>query len=400
MAYRPPPPRQSAEASSSSTPLFLPLPPLFQPLPPPPPYHSPTLISTYSHSPDRSIVHDDTSMAYYRPAPMGCDLKYGFERRIERDEEVEEHLDGLCEALQTVGEGRGERKGGVITWRGMITRIMTAPFEDRDGWEMTAIALDGSVYLEEHDPPESKANRRKQQSSWALPTYMGYAFESFSTVSRDGEEAESEVEGWGGDVNTNVQWCNVVRSAIGEIPLCLGGEVDCVRAEIGSPHPGLERTVELKTNKVIENERQDAVFHKKLLKHWAQSWLLGVPEIQVGFRDDAGIVKSQKGFETESIPRLIASLPHPPWSTPPTLHFLHAVLSLLLTHVLPTDPLLTHPQNPSSDLPPATVWRLRFVPRKGCELYKVGEVGMDANGRWGGLLKEDYVRWRLGRARS
>jgi RAT1-interacting protein len=104
----------------------------FLPLParslqkPPPVYHQPTLISTYSHLPNRSIVHDDTSMAYYRPAPIGVDLNTGFERRVERDENVDEHLDGLCEALQHVWEGGGqaERKGGIITWRGMITRYV------------------------------------------------------------------------------------------------------------------------------------------------------------------------------------------------------------------------------------------------------------------------------------
>lgn len=63
-------------------------------------------------------------MAYYRPAPMGSDLNYAFDRRVERDESVEEHLDGLCEGLRRVIElgGNAERKGGVITWRGMITR--------------------------------------------------------------------------------------------------------------------------------------------------------------------------------------------------------------------------------------------------------------------------------------
>lgn len=102
----------------------------FLPLParslqtPQPAYHQPTLISTYSHLPDRSMIHDDTSMAYYRPAPIGADLNTGFERKIERDEDVDEHLDGLCEALRNVweGGGRGERRGGVVTWRGMITR--------------------------------------------------------------------------------------------------------------------------------------------------------------------------------------------------------------------------------------------------------------------------------------
>jgi hypothetical protein len=38
-------------------------------------------------------------------------------------------------------------------------RIMTAPFEEREGWEMTAIPLDGSVYIELNDPPELRAKR-------------------------------------------------------------------------------------------------------------------------------------------------------------------------------------------------------------------------------------------------
>ncbi|WVW79529.1 hypothetical protein I302_101498 [Kwoniella bestiolae CBS 10118] len=389
-------------SSSSRTSHFLPLPPL--PIRTSPPlYRKPTLITTYSHQPDRSITHDDSSMAYYRPAIIGSDLNYGYDDRVERDESIDEHLDGLCDALR--GVEKGERRGGIITWRGMITRIMTAPYEDREGWEMTAIALDGSVYVELHDPPEVRAKRRNQQASWAKQSYMGYSYESFSTVSGEPNQEISEdaPEGWGGDVNTNVQWCNVVRSAIGDIPLCLGGEVDCVKAEPGTPHPGLDQCVELKTNKVIENEKQEFTFHKKLLKHWAQSWLLGIPEIQVGFRDDSGILRSQRAFETEKIPRFIASIPspHPPWQPQPTLHFLHAVLHLVLTHALPTDPLVSFPKgsiHPENPLPPATIWRFAFIPRRGCEMYNVGELGVDGEGRWGGMLREDYVRWRMGSA--
>ena len=65
-------------------------------------------------------------MAYYKPAPLGCDLNYGFDDRIERDENIDEHLDGLCESLRKAEENGicAERKGGVITWRGMITRCV------------------------------------------------------------------------------------------------------------------------------------------------------------------------------------------------------------------------------------------------------------------------------------
>lgn len=88
-----------------------------------PSYRLPYLIHTYSHLPTRAISHDDTSMAYYSPAPIGCNLTEGFERRIEREDE-EEHLDGLVESLEwlIIRGKKGERKGGIITWRGMLTR--------------------------------------------------------------------------------------------------------------------------------------------------------------------------------------------------------------------------------------------------------------------------------------
>jgi RAT1-interacting protein len=86
------------------------------------------LVGTYSHLPDRVITHSepDTSMAYYRPggAQAGADLAFGFERRTERDPSVDEHLDGLCEALAEAWsrDEAGERVGGIVTWRGMMTR--------------------------------------------------------------------------------------------------------------------------------------------------------------------------------------------------------------------------------------------------------------------------------------
>lgn len=88
---------------------------------------------------------------------------------------------------------------------------MTAPY-DNDGWEMTAIPLAGSVYIELHDPPDVRSARSRKQSAWAMQSYMGMAFESYSTKSTNQAEegsldvdGEDRPEGWSGDVNTNVQ---------------------------------------------------------------------------------------------------------------------------------------------------------------------------------------------------
>lgn len=43
-------------------------------------------------------------------------------------------------------------------------------------------------------------------------------------------------------------------------------------------------------------------FERKLMKFWIQSFLLGVPKIIVGFRDQGGILRKIEEIPTESIP--------------------------------------------------------------------------------------------------
>lgn len=51
-----------------------------------------------------------------------------------------------------------------------------------------------------------------------LMSYYGYSFESYCTKSRpqnDDPEVSDSPVGWGGDVNTNVQHCHVVKTKLG-----------------------------------------------------------------------------------------------------------------------------------------------------------------------------------------
>ena len=56
--------------------------------------------------------------------------------------------------------------------------------------------------------------------------------------------------------------------------------------------------VELKTSAEIRNDRDMLKYERKLLKIWAQSFLLGVPKIVVGFRDPQGILRRLEELET------------------------------------------------------------------------------------------------------
>jgi RAT1-interacting protein len=68
--------------------------------------------------------------------------------------------------------------------------------------------------------------------------YYGYAFESYCTSEMPNTREPrrnphpKDPPGWGGDVNTNVQWCSVVRTKLGDTRMIIGGEVDCVRGDI------------------------------------------------------------------------------------------------------------------------------------------------------------------------
>jgi hypothetical protein len=86
-------------------------------------------------------------------------------------------------------------------------------------------------------------------------TYYGYAFESYCTTSTPGhrEDASSHVPGWGGDVNTNVQWCSVVKTKLGDRRIVIGGEVDCVRGMLS------------KSSFLVADSTPDCLRYRKIL---------------------------------------------------------------------------------------------------------------------------------------
>lgn len=65
-----------------------------------------------------------------------------------------------------------------------------------------------------------------------------------------------------GPVDTNSEWCAVVKTSLGSTRLILGGEVDC----LSSAYDGrsLKNAVELKTNIVISNERDKRRFERSV----------------------------------------------------------------------------------------------------------------------------------------
>jgi len=241
--------------------------------------------------------------------PPGAQLSYGYERWVRKPEQ-RGRIDGLLQAFSKARSGNAGpslQDVEVVAWRGVMTKILTSPYEDREGWDLNVMSLNGVMYFEEHLSEGRLKEKNDIEPRHRLQTYYGYAFESYCTSDRQVRETKpNDPVGWGGDVDTNVQWCSVVRTKLGNTRLLIGGEVDCVREKYtGQP----DTFVELKTSLTIPGPHDEAKFEKKLLKFYFQSFLLGVPEILVGFRTPSGVVTTTQIFKTIQIPRLVRGKP-------------------------------------------------------------------------------------------
>ena len=153
-------------------------------------------------------------------------------------------------------------------------------------------------------------------------------------------------------VNNSAQYCSVVRTGIGGVKMVIGGEVDAGMLHQLHPHTGTFfrtpanqtptvwdckperkedhiRWVELKTSAEIKNDRDMVKYERKLLKFWAQSFLLGVPKIIVGFRDQNGIVHRMEEVETYTIPSKVKKLGRATWDGNICINFAAAFLECM-----------------------------------------------------------------------
>lgn len=81
----------------------------------------------------------------------------------------------------------------------------------------------------------------------------------------------------------------------------IGGEVDAVFGEKPDDPNDAIPWVELKTTKQITSQKDADKFEDKLLKYWAQSFLLGVPHVIVGFRTEQGDLAGIRQMATQKL---------------------------------------------------------------------------------------------------
>jgi len=346
------------------------------------PVKRPREIACFSYDERHQFLLDDSSIRYYYPPNLGADLSRGFDTFEKLNDTADEHLDGLLKTIIDLEQKTGKRLDvSIVTWRGMVTKLMSAIFSDRDGFEMNATLFQDTIFLEENhkyklDSQARQSAQRPQpgRPSQDMMSFWGYKFETLcllpdtwaNTPREYIENREDEV------VNNHAQYCSVVRTEIGNTSLVIGGEVDAV----WDYKPSDDRPinwVELKTSADIRNDRDTITFERKLMKFWIQSFLLGVPKIIVGFRTPDGILKRVEEMDTASLPSTVKRRGKGTWDGNMCINFASALLDFIKATVIGDG-----------------VWRIRRQERSPIiEIFRIEETGH------GDILSDEFINWRI-----
>ncbi|EHA47524.1 decapping endonuclease targeting mRNA [Pyricularia oryzae] len=345
------------------------------------PVRRPKEFACFSYDADHKFRLDDSSMKWYYPPRLGADLSEGFESFDKLDEGASaEHIDSLLQTIIAHEQRIGKKiDAHVVTWRGIVTKLMASPYEDRDGFDLNATLYQDCVFIEEDYASRMESKKAQDSEPWKSPiprevmTFWGYKFETLSTIPKPwGETSRDYIEGRELEpTNNKEQYCSVVRTGIGKTILCIGGEVDAIWDSKPST-PGPINWVELKTSAEVRNDRDAANFERKLLKWWIQSFLLGVPKIVVGFRTRDGHLTRVDEMETNVIPANVQQRGRS-WNGDTCINFCSAVLDWI-----------------RSTMDDDGVWRIRRRARSSViEMFKIEETG---HGR---VLTDDFINWRI-----
>ena len=265
-------------------------------------YQKPEEIGCFSYDENRKISYDASSLKIFKsPGKFPLDLNdgypAGYKSKVEYAKSNPEHLDPICAVLQEnyqqktdglpmVWPGSDAKPPSLITWRGILTKIVTLPFLKRESLRLNVIKRNQTLCIEEVMDQEYWSRHSSESSDrQKRMMYWGYRFEAFCCFDMAQHEKEDEEEVSEEDdadsryiVNTMQEFGVVCKGKLGNHRLFIGAEVDAIDESSSS-------YIELKTHR--QGSRMP---FPKCLKMWTQSFLIGIEDLAIGLRDDDGML--------------------------------------------------------------------------------------------------------------
>uniref|UniRef100_A0A671XWK7 Decapping nuclease n=1 Tax=Sparus aurata TaxID=8175 RepID=A0A671XWK7_SPAAU len=286
-----------------------------------PVYKQPVEVGCFSLDSERRFFNDSRQLRYYAEPDRNphFDLKDGYkDRYVKRDENLKEKLDHILRWILSHCP-----YVDFVTWRGHLTKLLTTPYEAREGWLLAVTRFRGTLYISEVETEASRRERENRTERHAEMMYWGYKFEQYTCA-----DNVHSLPDPGGVVNTNEGFCTVVQTRLSDHRLLFSGEVDCRDKDPKAPAPPA-CYVELKTSLEITTPKQF-----KLIKWWAQSFLPGVPRVVAGFRDHDGVVVAVETFPVSKMSQLIKNC----WKPTVCMNFCCDFLSFVKQTATEDDP--------------------------------------------------------------
>jgi len=279
-----------------------------------PVFQLPKLLGSFSLDKQRSYLHDSSQLRYIcLPDKNGSldndswkvryDLTVGVEEAVEKDEDsLRNHM--LDDLLTWILRERKQFEGvDIVCFRGLLTLIIASPYENNTAeksWTLVATRYRKVIYLWQIKDDENEKKSFMRNPMQRHMCIWGFKFEQY--LCADSEDSEPDPKQ---RLDTNAEFCCVLKTRLGNHHLLYGAEIDAVKKNCKPPWDNLQGFVELKTNRFIENQRQQTTFHRfKLLKWWAQSFLVGIPTVICGYRNDKGIVSKLESIPVKKMPSM------------------------------------------------------------------------------------------------
>lgn len=269
---------------------------------------------------------------------FGLDLTEGYIRL--RDGGVNHGLSvdtGLTEFLEWIVRNKhqfqktsgNQLSTDFVTFRGVLTTIMTTPYEQQEGWLICGSKFRGTVYICPFMSEEKKERETNRDDRFNQFCYGGYRFEEYisepavesSIVSSDLQIPQPR------DPQYHNEYSCVVRSRLGPTSLVYAAEMDCLSKHLSpGEEPLPKHFVEIKTTRTITNRRQwDYLCQYKMVKWWAQCYLIGIPKVIVGYRDNDMVVRDIQPFSVSELPKICNTY----WHTDVCIDFLNRFLQFV-----------------------------------------------------------------------